>query len=299
MRFRSCWGIGLATLLFGCTETKTGFVPELGVEDSAAAKERFARRLYLDLTGLPATAEETEAVLAALTEQGNTPETRGALAETLVRSPAFGKLHLSEVENAALGGQTLAGGYDLVCNIIRGTDTACFTCEDIDACACPCASLAVIGDERQALTDLGEAFFAGQVSSSELERAVAASQPFAFNGTSPEGISMQLFQVFLGRPAEADEQKNARFMTIGAIAAGSPAGLLFHRHGANYEDLLDIVFESEVYRDALVTRVFGRYLGRRPSPDEMRFFSAALDPAHPDVRSVVRAVVSSGEYYQQ
>ena len=39
---------------------------------------------------------------------------------------------------------------------------------------------------------------------------------------------------------------------------------------AGYDDIVSLVFESEVYRDAMVTRVFQRYLGRRPSAVELR-----------------------------
>ena len=88
-------------------------------------------------------------------------------------------------------------------------------------------------------------------------------------------------------------------MIFGAIVPGSPAGLLFHRHGSNYEGLLDILFGSEVYREAAVSAVFARYLGRPAGLAEMAHFSAELDADSPDLRPVVRAVVSSQEYFDQ
>lgn len=286
--------------LAGCNQVKDGFVPVLGDDVTAAEKERFARRLYLDLTGLPATPDQTKAIVDRLDEEGNTAETRDAIAGALVDAPEMASLYLAETENAALSGQSVEAGYTVVCEITRGTDAACLGCSEPDACACDCPALAALGDERQALRDLQADLVAGgDTRTSDVERAIAASAPFAFNGTSPEGIAMQLFEAFLARPAEADEIKNARFMTIGSILPDSPAGLLFHRHGANFADLLDIVFESEVYRDAVVTRVFQRYLGRRPTGDELRFFSVSLDPARPDMRPVIRAVVSSAEYFHQ
>jgi hypothetical protein len=286
--------------LSACNQVRDGFAPVLGEDVTAAEKERYARRLYLDLTGLPATAEQTQAVVDRLDQEGNTAETRDAIAGELVSAPEMGSLYLGETENAALSGQSVEQAYTFLCAIVRGTDPACGSCAEADSCACQCPALVTLGAERQALRDLGADLVAGgPTRTSDFERAIAASGPFLFNGTSPDGIAMQLFEAFLARPAEADEIKNARFMTIGSLLPDSPAGLLFHRHGTNYADLLDIVFESEIYRDAMVSRVFQRYLGRRPSGDELRFFSASLDPAAPDMRPVVRAVVSSTEYFYQ
>jgi hypothetical protein len=88
-------------------------------------------------------------------------------------------------------------------------------------------------------------------------------------------------------------------MIVGALIPGTPAGLLFHRLGGNYADLIDIVFHSEVYREAMVHRVFDRYLARAPSSAELAHFATTLDATDPDQRGVVRAVVSSREYFEQ
>ncbi len=88
-------------------------------------------------------------------------------------------------------------------------------------------------------------------------------------------------------------------MIFGALIPDSPAGLLFHRHGSSYQDLLDIIFQSEVYREAAVSAVFARYLGRSALLQEMAHFSAQLDADAPDVRPIIRAVVSSQEYFEQ
>jgi hypothetical protein len=121
---------------------------------------------------------------------------------------------------------------------------------------------------------------------------------FAIIG-APEARTRALFDDFLARPAEPDEVENGRGMIIGAIFPGSPAGLMFHRHGANYDDMLDIIFDSEVYREAIVRRVFERYLARSPKPIELAHFTTTLDANDPDARSLVRAVVSSREYFEQ
>jgi hypothetical protein len=98
---------------------------------------------------------------------------------------------------------------------------------------------------------------------------------------------------------DPDEVKNTRAMVFGTFVPDSPVGLLFHRLGENYEDLNDIVFTSEVYRESAVDRVFLRYLGRKASPEELAHFAGSLDPASPDIRPVILAVVSSGEYFSQ
>ena len=121
---------------------------------------------------------------------------------------------------------------------------------------------------------------------------------FALAG-GPDGRVRTLFDDFLSRPAETDEIENGRAMVIGSIFPGSPAGLMFHRHGSNYADLIDIVFKSEVYRESMVRRVFGRYLAREPSSAELAQFVPTLDANAPDVRGLVRAVVASREYFDQ
>jgi len=74
---------------------------------------------------------------------------------------------------------------------------------------------------------------------------------------------------------------------------------MFHRHGAMYADLIDINFGDEVYREAMVRRVFERYLSREPSSEELAHFVSTLDAKAPDARVVVRAVLSSREYFDQ
>jgi len=74
---------------------------------------------------------------------------------------------------------------------------------------------------------------------------------------------------------------------------------MFHRHGKDYAELIDIIFDSEVYRESMVRRVFTRYLAREPSSIELAHFTATLDANAPDMRDLVRAVVSSREYFEQ
>ena len=72
---------------------------------------------------------------------------------------------------------------------------------------------------------------------------------------------------------------------------------MFHRYGQTYEDLVDIIFTSEPYREAAVHGVFLRYLGRPASPAELLAFTPSLNAEAPDVRPIIEAVVSSGEYF--
>lgn len=288
--------LGLAS----CNQTRDGFAPVLGDEVTVAEKERFGRRLHLDLTGLPPSPDRMDALVRRLDEEGNTAKTRGAVVAELITSPEAASLLLDEVVNTAYSGQTLGAGYYIVCEVARAMDPACGACEDADPCECTCPAILGLGAEKEAFSALALDFTSGgDTRTAELERALCESAPFLYNNTSPEGVSTQLFQAFLARPPEADELKNARFMTIGSFAPGSPAGLLFQRHGESYDDLLDIVFESEVYRDAMVIRAFQRYLGRRPTGDELRFFSSSLDPERPDMRPLIQAVLSSAEYFHQ
>jgi hypothetical protein len=148
--------------------------------------------------------------------------------------------------------------------------------------------------ERDALTT-GASALRGGMSTSAIERRYAmATGYFALSG-DPANRARALFVDFLGRPGEGEEIENARAMILGGLGSG-PAGLLFHRHGRNYAELLDIVFASEIYREAVVSGVFDRYLARQPTSAELAHFVAAM-PATPDARPVIEAVLSSKEYF--
>ena len=83
------------------------------------------------------------------------------------------------------------------------------------------------------------------------------------------------------------------------LAPDTPAGLLFQRHGSNFDALLAIVFESDVYREATVNAAFSRYLGRRANPVELDHFAGLLDADNPDIRPVIESITSSREYFDQ
>jgi hypothetical protein len=128
-----------------------------------------------------------------------------------------------------------------------------------------------------------------------VEKRHATSQLFLFSFADQDTFADGLFTTFLGRDPSADERRNAGAMGF-AQPGGGPRGLLFHQLGADLSSLGDILFASEVYREAIVDAVFQRYLGRSASVDERAVFTAKLDAAHPDLRPVVRAVVASREY---
>ncbi len=292
------WAVVLG--LAGCGESRQGLSPVLGDDVTPAQKERFARRLHLDLTGLPPSPEAQGAILLRLGEEGNTAETRGAIAAELLESPAARSLLVTEVAEAAYSGQSLDAGYDNLCEIAIFMDPECDACDYEDSCSCDCPQIQGLAAERKAFDALMEGLAkGGETRTSEIEEALCASSPFLFNNNSAEGIATQVFQVFLTRPPEPEELRNSRFMIFGTFVPPAPSGLLFHRHGGSYEDFLGIVFGSEVYREAVVTRVFSRFLGRRPESDELRHFSASLDPERPDMRDMIHAVVSSSEYFHQ
>lgn len=282
----------------GCDETVSGLQPVGGSVDTEAELQRFLRRAYLDLSGSPPSDTDLAAATARLQEQGNTPSARGTLADELIAQPAFASRWVEELENAIFGGNDLEAQYAQICGIIRGTDPACLACTETDSCACTCDALVPYHTEREELRRSAGDLDAGTKSSTIERRYALALGYYALVG-SPEGRVRTLFDDFLVRPAEADEVENGRSMIFGSILPGSPAGLMFHRHGSSYDGLVDIVFDSEIYREALVRRVFERYLARSPSSLELVHFVSTLDAAEPDVRGLVRAVVSSREYFEQ
>jgi hypothetical protein len=283
----------------GCADSEGGLLPVGGAEASVVAETHYLRRLHLDLTGNPPSDADLKAALGRLEKEGNSAKTRGALADELLAKDSFAVLFVGELENRVFAGQSADYAYEFVCSIFKAQDMACASCKEDDPCLCKCPAIDGLAEEREAIKAAPAKLTSGEETTGGVERLYAGSKVVQSFGGSAEGIAMTLWENFLGREIEPDEQRNARFLIIGSLVPGSPAGLLFHRHGEDYADLIDIVFSSEVYREAAAGGVFQRYLGRPPSPDELVFFTSGLDAAKPDVRGVIRAVVSSGEYFAQ
>jgi hypothetical protein len=286
-----------AILLGACGSTHADQEPIGGNVDTDVELQRFLRRAYIDLSG----AVPDEATLATgttrLRDQGNTPAARGQLIDELIAADRFAAVWVEDLENTIFGGNTLEQQYAFVCNIIRGDAPACMSCTAADACSCNCPQLTPLDTERAGLRTAASDLRGGMTSSAIERRYAMAVGYYALAG-APESRVSSLFDDFLARTAEPDEIENGRSMIFGAIFPGSPAGLMFHRHGANYADLLDIIFDSEVYREAMVRRVFERYLARGPRPNELAYFLSTLDANDPDARPLVRAVLSSREYFE-
>jgi hypothetical protein len=286
-------------LVASCETTVDNQKPVGSHVDSEARLERFVRHAYLDLSGLPPTDDELHAATARLRDDGNTAAARADLLDELIAKDAFANVWVEELENGILGGNTLQQQYAFICAIVRGGDTACNACTQTDPCKCTCnATLPILDAERTDLSHAATDFHAGMATSTIERRYAAATGYFALNG-SPETRMTALFDDFLMRTAEGEEIENGRAMIFGSIIPNSPAGLLFHRYGSSYADLIDIVFDSEIYREAMVRRSFNRYLSREPSSVELAYFAATLNAATPDMRPLVRAVLSSREYFEQ
>lgn len=292
--------IGLLVLLScvaACETTVPGQQPVGGSTDSEARLQRYIRRAYLDLAARPPEDAELAAATARLREAGNTPTARAAFAGELLDSAEHARVWIEELENTVFGGLVLDRQYDLLCGLVRN-EPPCQACASPEPCACTCPQIAALVAERDALRTTAADLRAGATTSA-IERRYADKAGYYVLAGSPENRVRRLFDDFLARPAEPEELENGRAMVIGSLLPGSPAGLLFHRHGADYADLLAIVFESEVYREAIVRRVFERYLARAPRPAELAHFLTTLDAADPDARGLVRAVVTSREYFEQ
>ena len=285
-------------LLLDACDDKVGHQQPLGTTvDTDAQIQHYLRRVYLDLTGKVASDADLDASTATLRDAQNTPTARGSLVDDLMAKPEFGTTWVSELENTIFAGNTLDQQYAFICGIVRG-GAACQSCTEADPCNCQCSVIPQLLTERTQLRTSATDFIGG-TKSSTIERKYAAALGYYALAGDADTRTKSLFTDFLARPAEADENENGRAMIIGAIIPGSPAGIMFHRYGSNYTDLLDIMFTSEVYREAMVRRVFERYLAREPSAAELSHFVSTLDAMEPDLRGVVRAVVSSREYFDQ
>lgn len=290
--------ITLVLCLAACDQTVAGGPPVGGSVDTDAEIQRYLRRAYLDLTGETPTEADLTASTTRLRDANNSPTARGELVAELVSKQEFANVWTEEIENGIFGGNSLTAQYDLVCGLTRGVEPACMSCQQADPCACACPQIAPLKLERDKLATTAADLHGGMKTSTLEKRYATQTGYFALSG-SPEARITALFDDFLARPPEPDEIENGRALIIGSIIPGSPAGVMFHQYGSSYAEMLDIVFGSEVYREAVVRRVFDRYLARSPSPAELAHFSATLDATEPDARSLVRAVVSSREYFEQ
>jgi hypothetical protein len=280
-----------------CDDKISGQKPVGGTVDSDASIQRYLRRAYLDLTGTPPADADLTTATQQLHDQNNSAAARGTLVDSLIAKPEFAKVWTQELENSIFAGNDVGQQYALICGIVRG-DADCLSCTATDSCTCSCPEITPLLTERTQL-ETTATDFAANITSSTIERRYANAEGYyALIGT-PEARVGSLFTDFLARTAESDEIENGRAMIIGSLITGSPAGLMFHAEGASYADLLDIIFKSEVYRESVIRRVFLRYLAREPSPAELAHFVPTLDATNPDSRTVVRAVVSSREYFDQ
>lgn len=298
--------VALVAVATGCDKTVDGVAPVGGEVSSPAEVERFVRRAHLDLTGSAAdeafVADARDRILA----DANSAAARGEVIDELLADSKFAETFVDEVENRTFAADGYEPGFALLCGIQRMNEPLCADCQaSSDPCdGCTCESVTTLQAERDALDAAAADLSAGDATTSEVERRFAVATPY-IGLAGPDAGANNLFEDFLGRPAEPDELQNATAMilSIGVNQndpnAADHAGLLFHRLGGTYDDLLDIVFESEIYREAAVNRVFERFIGRLATPAELDHFVNTLDSDNPDIRDVTRAVLSSREYFGQ
>ena len=289
----------LLTLCCGCGQTVDGITPVGGEQPSEAELRRFMRRLHLDLAGTaPDDTYLDDAVARLLAD--STAAGRAAIADELLAQQEFADTYVAELENRVFGGQSAESRYQQLCGVVRVVVPECMQCPlNGDTCGdCACAPIVTYVGERDVILTSAADLAAGTPTGT-LERRYASTIAFRSFFNTPNTLAVGYFDVFLGRPAELDEMDNAAAMLQGALLPGSPAGVLFHRHGSDMTDFIDILFSSENYREAVVIGVFQRYLGRRPTGVELSHFSASVDSSSPDALGVIRAVTSSREYFEQ
>lgn len=289
-----------------CDKTVDGVIPVGGDEASPAEVERFVRRAHLDLTGSAAEAAFVDDARDRILADNNSAAVRGTVIDDLLADSKFATAFVDELENRTFAADGYEPGYALLCTVNRMNDPSCSDCQaNSDPCrGCTCASITTLESERDELDGTADDIAAGTITTSEAERRFAEATPY-LGLAGQDAASNNLFEDFINRPIEPYEQQNAVAMILAVgVNKNDPnfpdnAGLLFQRHGGSYADLLDIIFESEVYREAVVNRVFERFLGRVADPEELDHFTRTLDPDNPDARDIMRAVLSSREYFGQ
>ena len=287
----------LLTCLSACVR-ESNLLPATGGEHSALEVERFARRLYLDLLGTAPAADELQALQKKLGGAA-TSAVRAAAADELMARPGFATNYVLELEGRLFAGEPLVNRYALICLAFADYDPPCKSLAPVDLmdlCSVDCPSVKALSDERAALQN--SAADLASASTSVIERRYAASMVYRYSFGDQKALADALFDGFFGRKPGLDEERNASLMAFD-VQDMRPHGVLFGRLGSNLADLVDIVFTSEHYREAMVQLAFSRYLGRAPTPVELAVFADRIDAANPDLRPIVRAVVSSREYFAQ
>ncbi len=292
----------IALPLVASCARQSGLDPVGAAGGGPLREERFLRRLYLDLTGVGPTQAELDGGKQLLAQANDAASARAQLATQVIAAPGFATTFVAELENRLLAGEQLSARYDLLCANYRNFVPRCQKCPmpaaGMDLCAsCDCDEVKQLHDEEQALAHAPDDLQAG-MSTGEVERRFGGSYLMQGSFADPEALADAMFASFVGKKASADEKRNAAMMSFAQPGSGNH-GLLFHRLGGSFADLVDILFTSEAYREAAVDAVFVRYLGRSASPVERAHFVSLLDESKPDVRPVVQAVVSSKEYFAQ
>jgi hypothetical protein len=290
--------VALLPYVAGCGKV-TGVQPVAG-RSSTLQQERFVRRLYLDLTGARPTEAQLIAGEARLVDD-ESATSRGALAAEVLHLPAFASNYVGELLNRVLAGEEPRARYDLICASYRNFIPECQACPAPDPtkslCAdCACEELAQLHAEERLLSGSADALTAGEATSA-IERRIASSYMLQSSYGDGPALADALFRGFLSRTPSDDERRNAAQMAVAQTVGHK--GVLFHRYGDDFGDLVDILFASEAYREAIVEAAFVRYLGRPPTAVERAHFVARLDAEKPDARPVIQAVVSSREYFTQ
>jgi hypothetical protein len=286
-------------LLCGACSLESNLLPASGGQASAIEVERFARRLYLDLLGSSPGAADLSALETKLAGAG-TAALRAAAADDLMTRTAFAKNYVVELEGRVFAGEQLSNTYQLICLVFSVYDPACKNIppsDMMDQCSVDCASVKSLADERALLAGSSDDLAAGATTST-IERRYASAMVFRYSFVDQKALADGVWNGFLGRKAGADEERNASLMAYD-LQDQRPKGVIFGKLGGNLTDLVDIVFSSEAYREAMVQYAFVRYLGRPPSPVELAVFADRVDAENPDLRPLTRAVVSSREYFAQ
>jgi hypothetical protein len=289
--------VWLLLVAAGCSQ-QSNLLPAAGGQASPIQVERFARRLYLDLLGSAPAADELEALKTKLAGAG-TGALRAAAADDLMARPGFAKNFVVELEGRVFAGDQLDNRYALICLAFADYDPSCkslMPTDPADLCSVDCPSVKMLADERDMLKKSATQLAAGAVTSAVEER-YASSMVFRYSFATQEALADGLFDAFLGRRPGPDERRNAALMAFD-LQDMRPHGVVFGQLGSTFTDLIDIIFTSEVYREAMVQFAFGRYLGRPPTPVEL-LFADRVDAKNPDLRPIIRAVVSSKEYFAQ
>ena len=227
--------------------------PDLTVPQ--VVKENFVNRVYITLLGRKPQGAELTSALSLLDQDNASVDQRTEVIETVLVDPAYKERQYNIAR------------IDLL-NNFDTTDIALFQAVFTQYLTDPQYEqfIDLINYELNRLDELSKApirYFDGSINRAEMHQRMVNNQFYDEINMGTQNFVLSVFEHFLNRyPTEAEEQQ-AILMCDGFYS------VCFSTEGNSKEDFLDILIESDAYREGQVLDLYEALLFRDPNSQEM------------------------------